>query len=220
MRQNLAMARTQDVTDYTSRSDAIAAAVSIARSGGLVVLPTDTVYGVLTDAFVPTGVATLRQAKGMAPGSPVPVLVGSPNALSGLATGLGDDVRCLVEAFWPGPLTVVVRAAPTLTWDLGDNRSTVMVRMPLHPVALEVLRELGPAAVTGANVVGQAAAVTAEEAREQLGDWVQLYLDAGPARHPDPSTVVDCTGPLPRVLRVGALSLELLQQVAPATMAG
>jgi tRNA threonylcarbamoyl adenosine modification protein (Sua5/YciO/YrdC/YwlC family) len=121
--------------------------------------------------------------------------------------------RDLVEAFWPGGLTLVVPHSPTLAWDVGDSRGTVAVRMPLHPVALEVLAQTGPMAVSGANRAGQPAPGTAREAQEQLGYPVAVYLDGGPTRDPVPSTIVDVTGDVPRVLRLGAVSLAELRSV-------
>jgi tRNA threonylcarbamoyl adenosine modification protein (Sua5/YciO/YrdC/YwlC family) len=143
------------------------------------------------------------------------VLVGSRHTLDGLVISLPAVARDLVDAFWPGALTVVLEHAPSLQWDLGDTAGTVAVRMPLHPVALEVLRETGPMAVSSANKTGQPPAVTAEEAREQLGYAVRVYLEAGPCPDPVPSTIVDVTGDVPRVLRDGAIPLEKLREVVP-----
>src|SRR5207342_200711 len=151
-----------------------------ARRGQLVVLPTDTVYGLGCDAFSASGVRSLLAAKGRGRDMPVPVLVGSPRTLDGLAATLTQQVRDLVEAFWPGPLTVVCRQAPSLVWDLGDTGGTVAVRMPLHPVAIELLRVVGPMAVSSANKSGQPPATTLDEAAGQLGDEVDVYLDGGP----------------------------------------
>jgi tRNA threonylcarbamoyl adenosine modification protein (Sua5/YciO/YrdC/YwlC family) len=120
-----------------------------------------------------------------------------------------------VEAFWPGALTIVVEHAPTLQWDLGDSFGTVAVRMPLHPVALEVLQRTGPLAVSSASRTGAPPAITAAEAREQLGYAVATYLEAGPCSDPIPSSIVDCTGPVPRVLRDGAIAVEKLREVVP-----
>ena len=140
-------------------------------------------------------------------------LVGSWTGLDGLTLLVQPTVRELVEAFWPGGLTLVIEHAPSLAWDLGDTRGTVAVRMPLHPVALEVLREVGPMAVTTANKIGQPAPGTAEEARDQLEYAVRVYLEAGAARDPAPSTIVDVTGDGPRVLRNGAIPYEKLRDV-------
>ena len=103
--------------------------------------------------------------------------------------------------------------APSLAWDLGDTDGTVMLRMPLHPVAIEVLREVGPMAVSSANVSGQRPATTADDARAQLGEDVAVYLDGGPAPAAQASTIVDVTGPVPRILRVGAVTTEQVAEV-------
>jgi L-threonylcarbamoyladenylate synthase len=128
---------------------------------------------------------------------------------------LPQTARDLADAFWPGALTMIVEHAPSLNWDLGDTNGTVAVRMPLHPVALEVLRETGPMAVSSANKTGRPPAVTAAEARDQLGYSVRTYLEAGPCPDPVPSTIVDLTGDVPRVVRAGALPIEKLRDVVP-----
>jgi tRNA threonylcarbamoyl adenosine modification protein (Sua5/YciO/YrdC/YwlC family) len=184
------------------------------RRGELVVLPTDTVYGLGTDAFSPDAVRGLLTAKGRGRDMPVPVLVGSPRTLDGIATGLSASARDLVEAFWPGGLTVVAAVQPSLQWDLGETGGTVAVRMPLHPVALELLRATGPMAVSSANRSGQPPATTCDDAVEQLGESVSVYLDGGPAGDPVPSTIVDVTGDVPRLLRLGAVTAEALREVS------
>jgi tRNA threonylcarbamoyl adenosine modification protein (Sua5/YciO/YrdC/YwlC family) len=204
-----------DCRSLADRDRGIAAAIEAVRNGELVVLPTDTVYGVGADAFTHHAVKALLNAKGRGPDMPPPVLVGSRHTLDGLVFMLPQVARDLVEAFWPGALTVVVEHSPSLRWDLGDTQGTVAVRMPLHPVALEVLRETGPMAVSSANKHGQPAAVTAAEARDQLGYAVRAYLEAGPCPEPVPSTIVDVTGEVPRVLREGAIPLEKLRDVVP-----
>ena len=136
-------------------------------------------------------------------------------ALDGLAATLTQQVRDLVEAFWPGPLTVVCRQAPSLAWDLGDTGGTVAVRMPLHPVAIELLREVGPMAVSSANKTGRPPATTLDEAVEQLGDQVDVYLDGGPCSSALPSSIVDVTGPVPMLLRAGVLDADTIRAVAP-----
>jgi L-threonylcarbamoyladenylate synthase len=134
------------------------------------------------------------------------VLVGSWHTIDGLALSVPHTARELVRAFWPGALSLIVRQAPSLQWDLGDARGTVMLRMPLHPVAIELLREVGPMAVSSANLSGQPPAITAEDARMQLGDVVEVYLDAGPSERQAASTIVDLTGETPRILRTGPIS--------------
>jgi tRNA threonylcarbamoyl adenosine modification protein (Sua5/YciO/YrdC/YwlC family) len=204
-----------DCRTSAERDRGIRAAVEAVQRGDLVVLPTDTVYGVGADAFKAYAVEALQNAKGRGRATPPPVLVGSRHTLDGLVYGLPAAAQDLVEAFWPGALTIVVEHAPTLQWDLGDTNGTVGVRMPLHPVALEVLREIGPMAVSSANKHGQPTAATAEEARDQLGYTVSVYLDAGPAPETAPSTIVDVTGEVPRVLRLGAIPIEKLRDVVP-----
>ncbi|HEX4834677.1 MAG TPA: L-threonylcarbamoyladenylate synthase [Trebonia sp.] len=203
-----------DCADAQQREDGITAAVTTVRDGGLIVLPTDTVYGIGADAFAPEAVARLLAAKGRGRDMPPPVLVGSVRAASALAEGLGAFGQDMIDEFWPGPLTLVLRASATLKWDLGDTNGTVAVRMPLHPVALELLRRTGPLAVSSANRTGQGAATTAAEAEAQLGESVEVYLDGGPCADSVPSTIVDLTAPVPRVLRAGAVTIDQLRKVA------
>ncbi len=208
-----------DCRTQLDRDRGIAAAVEAIKSGELVVLPTDTVYGIGADAFTPHAVTALLNAKGRGRHMPPPVLVGSRHTLDGLVYSLPKTARELADAFWPGALTIVVEHSPSLQWDLGDTGGTVAVRMPLHPVALEVLRETGPMAVSSANKTGQPAAVTAEDARDQLEYSVRIYLEAGPCPDPVPSTIVDVTGDVPRVLRNGAIPVEKLRDVVPDILA-
>jgi L-threonylcarbamoyladenylate synthase len=203
-----------DCSDAAQRAEGLAAATAAVLNGELVVLPTDTVYGVGSDAFSATAVARLLAAKGRGREMPPPVLVGSVRAANALVEDLGPDGRELIEEFWPGGLTIVCRAARTLSWDLGDTKGTVAVRMPQDPVALDLLRETGPMAVTSANLTGSPAAVTALQAREQLGDVVSVYLDGGPSTGGTASTMVDLTGDAPRLLRQGAISIGRLREIA------
>lgn len=191
----------------------LAAATIAIRAGELIVLPTDTVYGLAADAFDPVAVARLLEAKGRGREMPPPVLVGSPATLEALATGLPEWVRVLVEHYWPGPLTVVVRQQVSLQWDLGETRGTVAVRMPHDKVALELLARTGPLAVSSANLTGRPAATDADQAAEMLSAQVSVILDGGPTKDDKPSTIVDCTGSQPRVLRVGAIGVEELRTV-------
>jgi len=209
-----------DTSDPDERSRGLEAATSAVRRGDLVVLPTDTVYGVGCDAFSAAGVTRLLEAKRRGRDLPLPVLVGRPQTLEGLAYGLSKAARDLVEAFWPGPLTVVVRAQPSLAWDLGDANGTVALRMPLHPVAIELLVATGPMAVTSANVAGAAPPTDYLGAEEQLADSVAIYLDAGTLPDSAPSTILDLTGPVPRLLRAGAFDLDTLRTVCPEIVPG
>lgn len=174
-------------------------------------MPTDTVYGLAADAFDPAAVRRLLRAKGRGRDMPPPVLVAAQTTLDALATKVPAIARELVEEFWPGPLTLVCQQQPSLTWDLGDTRSTVAVRMPDHEHALELLRRTGPLAVSSANRTGKPAAKTLDEAEEMLGVTVAVYLDGGPTDGGVPSTILDVTASPPRVLREGAIELAALQ---------
>lgn len=207
------MSETFDCADEVQRPLGIASAISALKGGRLVVLPTDTVYGIGADAFDGDAVAALLAAKGRGRNMPVPVLVGSWHTIDGLVYAVPPAARELIRAFWPGALSLVVRQAPSLHWDLGDANGTVMLRMPLHPVAIELLREVGPMAVSSANVSGQPASVTAAEAREQLGDRVEVYLEAGPSARQAASTIVDLSSGEPRVLREGPVSSAAIAEV-------
>jgi len=207
------MSARYDCADAQQREAGISAAVTMVQAGGLVVLPTDTVYGLGADAFSPQAVQALLGAKGRGRTMPPPVLVGSVRAASALAESLGAYGQDLIDEFWPGPLTLIFRASSTLKWDLGDTNGTVAVRMPLHPVALELLRRTGPLAVSSANKTGAPAATTVAEAEEQLGEDVGVYLDGGPCAEGVPSTIVDLTGDMPRVLRAGAATIDQLRKV-------
>jgi L-threonylcarbamoyladenylate synthase len=208
------MSARYDCADAQQREAGISAAVTTVQAGGLVVLPTDTVYGLGADAFSPEAVAALLAAKGRGRSMPPPVLVGSVRAAAALTETLGAFGQDLIDEFWPGPLTLVLRASSTLKWDLGDTNGTVAVRMPLHPVALELLRRTGPMAVSSANKTGEPAPTTAAEAEGQLGESVEVYLDGGPCADIVPSTIVDLTSGMPRVLRAGAVSFDRLRKVA------
>ena len=202
-----------DCADPDQRSLGISSAVGALKGGRLVVMPTDTVYGIGADAFDSSAVAALLSAKGRGRDMPVGVLVGSWHTIEGLVYTMPDGARELIRAFWPGALSLVVTQAPSLQWDLGDARGTVMLRMPLHPVAIELLREVGPMAVSSANVSGRSPAVNADEARNQLGDLIDVYLDAGPSQQQAASTIVDLTVAAPRILRVGPVSAERIAEV-------
>ncbi|QBR91729.1 L-threonylcarbamoyladenylate synthase [Nocardioides euryhalodurans] len=195
------------------REAAIAAATQAVQQGDLVVIPTDTVYGIGADAFDADAVADLLDAKGRGREMPPPVLVSAATTVDALATGLPGYARALIEEFWPGPLTLVCRQQPSLQWDLGETRGTVAIRMPDHDVALAVLERTGPLAVSSANLTGRPAALDAEAAEEMLGEEVAVIVDAGPAPGGEASTIVDVTGDQGRVLRRGALSLEDLNAV-------
>ncbi|CAN5690396.1 L-threonylcarbamoyladenylate synthase [soil metagenome] len=200
-------------SDETEREAGIAIAALAVQRGQLVVLPTDTVYGIGADAFDADSVRRLLAAKGCGHEMPPPVLVSAPTTLDALAVGVPSYARALITELWPGPLTLVCRQQPSLQWDLGDTRGTVAVRMPDHEVALELLARTGPLAVSSANRTGLPAATDADAAAEMLGTSVEVILDAGPTPGSQPSTIVDVTGPVGRVLRVGAISLARLNEI-------
>jgi len=204
-----------DCNDPSVRSGALSSAAHCVSSGQLVVLPTDTVYGIGADAFSSEAVADLLEAKGRGRNMPTPVLIGSPNTLHGLVTDFSELAWELVDAFWPGALTLVAKHQPSLQWDLGDTRGTVAIRMPLHPVAIELLTEVGPMAVSSANLTGHPAPEDCDAAQEMLGDSVSVYLDGGPTPGNVPSSIVDVTGPVPVLLREGAISPDELRKVVP-----
>lgn len=198
--------------DESTREQGLAAAASAVQNGGLIVLPTDTVYGIGADAFDPKAVRALLAAKGRGRDMPPPVLVSAASTIDALAIGVSAYARALIRDLWPGPLTLVCRQQPSLQWDIGDTRGTVAIRMPDHEVALELLGRTGPLAVSSANRTGLTAATTADEAESMLPS-VDVILDDGPSPGGLPSTIVDVTGPVGRVLRIGALSLDRLNEV-------
>jgi L-threonylcarbamoyladenylate synthase len=209
------LTRVFDCSRDDEREIGIEEAAAAVRRGELIVIPTDTVYGVAADAFAPTAVEALLSAKGRDRAMPVPVLVASPEMLDALVEDLPASGRALIDAFWPGALTVVVRHTAHLSWDLGETRGTVAVRMPNHELARELIAQTGPLAVSSANRTGNLAPATMLDARLQLGATVAVYLDAGPSGESVPSTIVDVTAERPRVLRAGAIDVERLREVEP-----
>ena len=206
------------IDSTTERERAISAATAAARRGDVIVMPTESVYAVATDAFSPRGVMTLRTVKSRSEDVPLPVMIGSVNTLAGITTGVSPEIKALVDAFWPGPMTLVLNAAPTLAWDIGGH-GEVSVRIPIHPVALAVLKKTGPMVVTAANAHGFDPPTTCDEAERQLGDDVAVYLDAGPlgeaGQPPATSCVIDVTGETPLLLRSGGYPDDVLLSVCP-----
>jgi tRNA threonylcarbamoyl adenosine modification protein (Sua5/YciO/YrdC/YwlC family) len=205
--------------DPDERAEGLRQAAYAVRRGDLVVLPTDTVYGIGADAFTPAAVTALLAAKGRGRDMPVPVLVGSRQVLDALVGTLPDSAVALVDALWPGALTIVARHTPALAWDLGDAHGTVAVRMPADRLALDLLKDTGPMAVSSANRSGLPPATTCANAQAQLGDAVAVYLDGGPTTTSVPSTIVDVTGELPVLLRRGWITEERLREVVPDLVA-
>ncbi|QNN51958.1 L-threonylcarbamoyladenylate synthase [Nocardioides mesophilus] len=200
-------------TEPEEREAGIAAAALAVQRGELVVLPTDTVYGVGADAFSPEAVKRLLEAKGRGRSMPPPVLVSAATTLDALTVGVPAYARALVEELWPGPLTLVCTQQPSLQWDLGDTRGTVAVRMPDHEVALELLARTGPLAVSSANRSGLPPATDADAAESMLGESISVIVDAGRSAGETPSTIVDVTGATGRLLRSGGVPLERLNEI-------
>ena len=201
-----------DCSAPDGRAAGIDAATAAIAAGDLVVLPTDTVYGLAADAFSADAVLRLVAAKGRGREMPPPVLIGSSAMLEALVLEVPGWLRSMTTELWPGPLTVICRQQPSLTWDLGETRGTVAVRVPDDRVARALLKQTGPLAVSSANSTGDPAAQTADEAYGMLGDSVEVYLDGGPVRSGVPSTILDATGPTPRILRAGGVTLEQLHE--------
>ena len=207
-----------------SDSGALLTGMRLARGaigrGELVVMPTDTVYGVAADAFDPVAVQRLLDAKGRTRQSPPPVLIPGIPTLDALTEEVPPEIRRLVEIFWPGALTVILPARSSLQWDLGDTGGTVALRMPANAYALELLAETGPLAVSSANLTGQPAATTAQEAEEMLGESISVYLDGGMAgadARGTASTIIDATplltpGGEVRVVREGVIPASAIMQ--------
>lgn len=214
------MAEVFDCSDSSQLLSGTRTARQALGRGELVVLPTDTVYGVAADAFNPEAVQKLLDAKGRGRQSPPPVLIPNTATLGALAAEVTSSLTALAEAFWPGALTIITTANPSLSWDLGDTGGTVALRIPNQALALELLRETGPLAVSSANTTGEPAARTAAAAQEMLADSVAVYLEAGESGGGEASTIIDATalteeGGELRILRQGAVSREALAEALP-----
>jgi len=222
------MATIYDCSDQSELLTGMRLARAAIGRGDLIVMPTDTVYGVAADAFNSDAVLRLLDAKNRTTASPPPVLVPGIPTLDALAESVPDEVRALVKAFWPGGLTVILPARDSLKWNLGETDGTVALRMPDDPIALEILSETGPLAVSSANLTGEPAAMTAQDAERMLGESVIIYLDGGPVgtRYPNASdgtgsTIVDATtlgrpGGAIRIVRHGVISDEAINEVLDA----
>ena len=210
---------TPRVVDCTAGGDlrrVISVAKEVLDAGRCLVLPTDTVYGIAADAFDPAAVQRLLTAKRRGRTMPPPVLIGDEAVLPALAEDIPDTAHELVARHWPGPLTVICRAQPSLRMDLGETHGTIAVRVPDLDLTRDVLRRCGPLAVSSANISGRPPAITVEEAVDQLGTDVALYLDGGPTPGPVPSTIVDFTRDAAgEVLREGVLDLATLRETLP-----
>ncbi len=206
---------TNTVIAINEEDAAFDAAQAAIAAGEVIVLPTDTVYGVGADATSGAAVQRLLDAKERGRDFPPPVLIAEAAMVRALAVGVDDRFTALAEAFWPGALTLVLKARETLRMDLGDRGETIAVRVPDQEFTRELLRRTGPLAVSSANVHGRPAATTIEEALEQLGERCTVYLDAGTMDGNTPSTIVDLIGPQARVLREGRISAAQLNEAVP-----
>lgn len=217
------MARVSEILDChdpETREAALTTAQEALQAGECVVLPTDTVYGIGADAFSAHAVTVLLAAKGRNRTMPPPVLIGRMAVMDALATEIPEEAQTLAEAFWPGGLTLILQAQPSLAWDLGETRGTVALRMPADDLALDLLGRTGPLAVSSANRTGLEAATTAEQAKDMLGEAVALYLADGDRSSSRPSTIVDCTVSPAKVVRDGAITLQELRAVVPEVLGG
>lgn len=198
----------------TEREVGLAAAHAVIKAGGVIVLPTDTVYGVGADAFDARAVASLLEAKQRGRDMPPPVLISDTAVIDALARDIPRGATALAARFWPGALTLIMNAQPSLAMDLGETNGTIAVRVPAHDLTRDLLRRTGPLAVSSANVSGRPAATTAAEAETMLRGAVAVYLDAGPTPGNIPSTIVDFASSDDGVVRrLGAISLEQLREV-------
>lgn len=187
-------------------------ALDILRRGGLVAFPTDTVYGVGAMAFDAAAVERIYAAKGRDVTKALPILLADQDGLSDVAEEIGPDARRLAETFWPGPLTIVVRKRDVVP-EAVSRGVTIGVRVPAHPVTLELLNASGPLAATSANLSGAPDSMTADEVVAALGDRIDLIVDGGRAPGGKPSTVLDCTVSPPSLEREGPVSMDLILAV-------
>ena len=203
-----------DSTERHGRERSVSTAASAARRGDVVLVPTESCYALVSDAFSVRGVRSIRWAKGQMSQVPLPVMVPSVMTVGGIAAGISAQARALMIACWPGALTLLMRAQPTLAWELPEG-TPVAVRMPLHPVLLELLDKTGPLVVTAANAAGLQPPLTVDEAATQLGEAWVVALDSGAIEPVESSTVVDVTGDDVIVRRHGGVSIELLREICP-----
>lgn len=199
------------------REEIITRAAGVLKRGGQVVFPTEHSYAIAVDAFNVGAVAELNALRGAPAGTALSVMVGSPRTLSGIAREIPPVGDLLVAALWPGLLTLVLPTSLGLAWDLGDAGAlgTVAVRMPLHPLAIEILRATGPLAVTVAALVGEPTPLEVGQITEAIVDSVELILDVGPLSLGLPSTMIDLTTEPPTLLREGAYTRDQLRAIAP-----
>ncbi|HHT41483.1 MAG TPA: threonylcarbamoyl-AMP synthase [Actinomyces sp.] len=185
----------------------------IVSQGGVIVLPTDTVYGIGADPYSTDAVNAVLRAKGRGRQMPPPVLISSPKDAEKVSLELNNCARALIENLWPGALTLITKSVPNIRFDLGDIKDTIAIRMPDHPVTLDILRHTGPLAVTSANLTGMPPATSIDQAVKYFGEDVACYIDSGPTPGPVPSTIIDVTGEQPVLLRSGAIDVSVIEDI-------
>ncbi len=187
--------------------------VEILEKGSVVVLPVGGVYAVVADAFRAAATQRIFAARRRSRATPLPVLIRSERQVSGLAAEVPEFADRLMAAYWPGELTLILRASDGMTWDLGNSQGTVQLRLPTDDFVLRLVGKIGPLACTSANRLDQPRPVTVEQAKQQLGVLIPLYLDAG-ERDGSVSTIVDATGPSVVVHREGTIPEHHIHMVA------
>ncbi|MDO5048773.1 MAG: L-threonylcarbamoyladenylate synthase [Actinomycetaceae bacterium] len=192
----------------------------IIASDGVIVLPTDTVYGIGANPYSTAAVNAVLRAKGRGRQMPPPVLIPTPEDAENVSEDLNDCARALIQNLWPGALTLITKAPETLRFDLGDIKDTIAIRMPDHPVTLDVLSHTGPLAVTSANLTGKPPATNIEQAIKYFDEDVACYIDSGPTPGPVPSTIIDVTGEHPVLLRAGAIDVAVIEEICGEEIRG
>ena len=213
------VAMSEIVSLMIERDDGLARARDALRAGELVVVPTDTVYGVAADPFAVGATAKIFELKNRARSLPLPVLISRPRQAWALCDSVPPGAAELAAAFWPGALTIVMPQTPDLDWDLGDDVGTIALRMPNHTDTLELIENTGPLAVTSANLSGESTPPLIEDVRARLGDAVAIYLDDGPAKEDKGSTIVDLARRRPTILREGSISRDAIEKAIGARLA-
>jgi L-threonylcarbamoyladenylate synthase len=195
------------------RDAAITAAAGALRAGELVVFPTDTVYGLGCDAFNRDATAKIFDVKQRPRSLPLPVLVSRPRQAWALCAEVPPQALELAGAFWPGALTIVLPQTPDLSWDLGESRGTIAVRIPANEDLVSLLEIVGPVAMTSANISNEPTPADVAGVADRLGEGVGLYVDGGPAQADAGSTIVDLSRRTPRLIREGLIARSQIELV-------
>ncbi len=205
---------TKTIFALRDREAAIAQAAKTILEGGIVVIPTETVYGLAANAFNPAAVAAIFAAKGRPNDNPLIVHISDTSMLSKVAVDINDAARALMQAYWPGPLSLVLKKHPNIPNEVSAGLPTVAVRMPENEIARDIIARSGvPLAAPSANLSGKPSPTTAMHAFEDMGGRVPLIIDGGPCTTGVESTVVDLTGAVPAILRPGGITPEMIKSV-------